>query len=81
MIGVSINVWSVAKDTIQFLKRKRKKKIPVGQFIKMVEKNYTIKLSKGSKIKLIESLYGEGLIDILTSRNGKKYIVLGRIRV
>jgi hypothetical protein len=80
-VSISISALGVAKELIQFLKRRGKRKIPVGEFIKMVEKKYTIKLSRASKIDLIESLCDKGLIKIVTSRYGKKYVILGGIRV
>jgi len=69
---------NLATHLLDKYKSRRLKKIPVGAFIRKVEMKLKIKLSKNSKEDLIQGLRNKG-IHIVTSKNGRKYIILGEI--
>ena len=77
VVGISIDLGDLIKDTIKFFKRRKAEKIPVGQFIKKIEERYNIKLSKESKDEILYTLEDEGIIKLVKSRYGKKYVILG----
>ena len=77
MAGIPIGLWDVVKDTVNFFKRRRVKKIPVGQFIKQIEGRLKMKLSRESKEKILHDLEQEGTIKLVKSRSGKMYVILG----
>lgn len=77
MVGISIDLWNVVKDTIKFFKKRKAEKIPVGQFIKRIERRYKIKLSKESKEDILYTLEEKDVITLVKSRSGKVYVILG----
>lgn len=81
VVGLSIDVISAAKEIIKIFKKREKKKFTLGEFFKVLEDKYKIKLSKDGKKELIYSLYERGYVEILKSRYGKKYIVPGGIEI
>ena len=79
MIRPSVDIGTAVKDTINYFRRKRAQKIPVGQFFKQVEKRYRIRLSGESKDDILSVLQARGEITVLKSRNGHVYIVFGEL--
>ena len=79
MVDVSLDLWNVVKDTVKFFKKRKNKKLPVGQFIKRIEGKYKIPLSKQSKEDILNKLQKDGTIMIVKSRYGKKYVIIGKI--
>ena len=77
MAEISIGLWDVVKDTLNFFKRRRAKKIPVGQFIKQIEGRHKIRLSRESKKDILYTLEQGGTIKRVKSRSGKMYVILG----
>lgn len=75
-------IYQATKDVVSGINRiykNRVKKMPVGQFIKIVESKIGTKLSEDSKDELIQSFEMSGDIKTITSRNGKRYVLMGKI--
>ena len=77
-----IDVYQIIKDFGGFLTRLNKqkvRKIPLGQFEKIMERKTKTRLSRESKEEIIDGFIESGEIKVITSRNGKKYVVTGKI--
>ena len=77
MAGIPIGLWDVVKDTVNFFKRRRAKKIPLGQFMKQIDGRFKIRLSGESKEEILNTLEQDGTIKLVKSRSGKMYVLLG----
>ena len=66
MVGSSIDLITAVKETVGFFRQKSRKKISIGVFFRRIEKRYKIK---------------EGIINILKSSGGKRYVVIGKLDI
>jgi len=75
-ISVDINTMGLIRDLINFLRRRGPRKITLTQFMKGVEKRYGIELSKETQEEILFTLEEHGIIKIVKSKYGKKYILI-----
>lgn len=80
MIDGSIDINSLYSWVLTRYKQKTNKKIPISEIFKKIEQRYKIKLSDDSKEELLDRLREEGNT-ILKSRNGKSYIIFGKLDI
>jgi len=73
------NIYFIAKDMIESYLKRRITKTPLNIYFKGIEKKLKLKLSKEQKEKILMDLENKGIAQIITSKNGHKYIVFGDI--
>ena len=76
---MDFRIFEYATKIIQYYRKRKIRKIPLGVFIKKIEGKIRVKLSKQSKEDIINRLYSDGIIQVVTSRNGKRYIITGQL--
>jgi len=75
-----VDIYQIAKDALSFLikwNKQKVRKMPLGQFIKVIEMKAGTQLSQDSKEEIIQNLIDSGEIKVITSRAGKRYVLLG----
>ena len=74
---ITVDLWAIVNDVIDYFEKTGREKIPVSQFIKKIENKYKIKMSKECKEQILIDLQNQGIITVVTSKNGKKYVIVG----
>ena len=77
-----MGTYEILKDMALFIynySKRKPRKMPLKKFEKLIEVKAGTKLSRESKIEIIESLIDEGKIRLITSRYGQKYVFMGEL--